>query len=202
MLLQSGATNPIARLFSALLGALMCLAIAGCASSDSSVASVADANRMVGQEFRLASGDHLRVTVFGEPTLTAEYEVGVGGTVTLPLISEVPAAGQTPTQLASAISTRLEQGGFVLAPKVAVDVLSHRPVYLLGEVNKPGEYPYEGGLTFHQAIAKAGGFTPRASRGTIVLQRSGWAASRTIKLNGEPLVILPGDTIIVKEAFF
>lgn len=183
---------------------LACLALASvsCASNNLAPASVAEVNGMVDAEYRLSPGDRIRVTVFDEPSLTGEYEVGAAGTATLPLIADVPAAGETPQSVANAITAKLQKGGFVVTPKVAVDVLSRRPIYVLGEVNKPGEYPYQSGLTFYQAIAKAGGFTVRANQRSIVLQRKTWNSGRTVKLHDNLLAIAPGDTIIIREAFF
>jgi len=152
--------------------------------------------------YRVASGDKLRITVFDEPTLTGEYQVGVGGGLSVPLIDEVACNGLTPEQIASAISTKLKEGGYVLVPVVSVEILEHRPFYILGEVKTPGEYPYKGNLTFEQAVAIAGGFTPRANHGAIMLKREDWPNERKVKIDGHALKIAPGDTIRVTESFF
>ena len=86
-------------------------------------------------------------------------------------------------------------------PRVAVEVMQYRPIYVLGEVGRPGEYPYANELTFLQAVAKAGGFTARANKDSVVLQRAG-AAERLVELGDAPLMVAPGDTVIVREAFF
>src|SRR3546814_7368671 len=74
--------------------------------------------------------------------------------------------------LSKAIEAKLA-GGFLLEPKVSVQVASFRPVYVLGEVNKPGEYPYTQGLTIRGAVAKADGFTYRANEKRVFLKRAG-----------------------------
>lgn len=152
--------------------------------------------------YHVAAGDKLRVTVFDEPSLTGEYVIGVGGELSLPLIDAIPAGGQTPTTLAQLITEKLKAGGYVLTPRVAVEIIAHRPFYILGEVKQPGEYPYSGDLTFEQAVARAGGFTPRANRRVIEMRRQDWSASQRVKLDGQALKIAPGDTITVRESFF
>jgi len=165
-------------------------------------ASAEQINSELKSGYQVAAGDKLRVTVFDEPTLTGEYVIGVGGELSLPLIDAIPARGQNPTGLAQLITEELKAGGYVLAPRVAVEIIEHRPFYILGEVKQPGEYPYSGDLTFEQAVARAGGFTPRANRRVIEMRRQDWSASQRVKLNGQALKIAPGDTITVRESFF
>ncbi len=176
-------------------------ALAGCASTDYPVSSVADANVSASTGYAVAAGDSLKVTVFDEPSLTGEFVIDSAGNLAMPLIEKVAVAGKTPNEVAGLITTQLKAGGYVLDPKVSVETLAYRPVYVLGEVSQPGEYPYSPDLTFFQAIAKAGGFTPRANKTMVVLQRSAWSTPRTIKLTDEPLMIAPGDTVIIEESF-
>lgn len=179
-----------------------CFLMASCAASDLPLMSVADANSGLVQGYRIAGGDKLKVTVFDEPTLTGEFAVGLDGSLSLPLITSMQATGQTPNELSAKITSALAAGGYVLSPRVSVEVSQHRPFYILGEVNAPGEYPYIGDLTVDQAIAKAEGYSPRANKSEVVLRRQGWTEGRRVRLNAGPLLIAPGDTILVQEAFF
>lgn len=181
--------------------AMTALGLSGCASNDYPTSSVANANTTVSSGYAVAAGDNLKVTVFDEPSLTGEFLIDSAGNLAMPLIEKVPVAGRNPNEVAGLISSQLKAGGYVLDPKVSVEVLAYRPVYVLGEVAQPGEYPYSPDLTFFQAIAKAGGFTPRANKTMVVLQRSAWSTPRTIKLTDEPLIIAPGDTVIIEESF-
>ena len=181
---------------------LAALLLAGCAASNLPTIAVSDANAAMSQGYRLSGGDKIRVAVFDEPTLTGEFNVGLDGGLSLPLIGTIPAQGKSAEQLAQTIAAALSEGGYVNNPRVAVDVALHRPFFILGEVQTPGEYPYAGDLTVEQAIAKAGGYTPRAARSEVVLRRAGWPEPRRIKLGNSPLLIGPGDTIRVEEAFF
>lgn len=178
------------------------VALASCASSDYPFTTVAEANSSVSSDHLLGPGDEIRVTVFDEENLSGEFQIDTAGTLALPLIEPVAISGMTPAQLAETIRGRLDQGGYVLNPQVSVDVLSYRPIYVLGQVGQPGEYPYTANMNHLQAIAKAGGYTARADKGSLVLQRSHWESPREMRLSADPLLVQPGDTIIVKEAFF
>ena len=181
--------------------AVAALGLSGCASTDYPTSSVSDANTSASSGYAVAAGDNLKVTVFDEPSLTGEFLIDSAGNLAMPLIEKVAVAGKNPNEVAGLISSQLKAGGYVLDPKVSVEVLAYRPVYVLGEVTQPGEYPYSPDLTFFQAIAKAGGFTPRANKTMVVLQRAAWSTPRTIRLTDEPLMIAPGDTVIIEESF-
>ena len=187
------------------VGALSLLALAlvsGCTAQGLPLISVTEANASLMEGYRIAGGDKVRVSVFDEPTLTGEFDVGLDGGLSMPLIGLVKAEGQSADLLAGEIAQRLSDGGYVIQPRVTVDVAQHRPFYILGEVQEPGEYPFVGDLTVEQAIAKAGGYTPRASRSEVVLRRADWPEARRVRLENLPLLIGPGDTIRVEEAFF
>ncbi len=178
------------------------LLLVSCATSTLPLVTVTDANTEYTGGYRIADGDKLKVIVFDEPTLSGDFGVGLDGGISLPLINSMRAAGQTPNELAENINTALSAGGYVLAPRVSVEVSQHRPFYILGEVKAPGEYPYVGDLTVEQAIAKAQGYSARANRSEVVLRRQGSNAARRVRLDTVPLLIAPGDTITVQEAFF
>lgn len=179
-----------------------CFFLVSCATTDLAQVSVSEANSGLVQGYRIADGDKLKVTVFDEPTLTGEFGVGLDGGLSLPLINAMRAAGQTPNELAENIKSALVAGGYVLSPRVSVEVSQHRPFYILGEVKAPGEYPYIGDLTVEQAIAKAQGYSVRANKSEVVLRRQGWNEGRRVRLDSVPLLIAPGDTITIQEAFF
>jgi polysaccharide export outer membrane protein len=179
----------------------MAAALASCTTTQLPRMSVTEANSQIHEGYVLTAGDRLKVTVFDEPNLTGEYQVGARGDLALPLIDAIEAEGSSPEDLAATIAAALAEGGYVLDPRVAVEVMQYRPIYVLGEVGRPGEYPYANELTFLQAVAKAGGFTARANKDSVVLQRAG-AAERLVELGDAPLMVAPGDTVIVREAFF
>jgi protein involved in polysaccharide export with SLBB domain len=151
-------------------------------------------------ELRLAPGDKLRVTVFGEDRLTGEYAIDNGGTLSLPLTGTIQGAGLTKTELEQAITAQLKTQ-YLRNPKVTVDVVSYRPFYVLGEVQKPGEYQFRSGLNVLSAIAIAGGATYRAAPSKVLIQRSGTTEEKEYPQSSTVLV-MPGDVVRVPERFF
>ena len=151
-------------------------------------------------EYHLGTGDKLRVIVFGEDSLGGEFVLGSTGRVALPLIGEVEAQGLTVAQLQDKITAALADG-YLTNPRVSVEVLNYRPFYILGEVNKPGEYPFVNGLTVMNAVAQAQGFTYRANTKEIRLKHANQPGEAKEKLTVDTLVG-PGDTIIIRERWF
>lgn len=152
------------------------------------------------EPYRLDAGDKLRVVVFGQEGLTNSYTVDAGGAIAMPLIGAVRARGLTPAQLAAAITARLKRG-YLREPYVAVEIESYRPFFILGEVTAPGQYPYVPNMTAEAAVAIAGGFTPRAQRGSVQLTRP--TAAGVLRQDVPPGTLLrPGDTIVVGERWF
>lgn len=172
------------------------------ASARADTITVEELNSQLQAGYRVAAGDKLSITVFDEPALTGEYQIGVDGALSMPLIDELPSIGLSAEQIETNVANSLKDGGYVLVPRVSVEIIAHRPFYILGEVREPGEYPYNGNLTFEQSVALAGGFTPRANRKTIMIRREGWTEERRVRMDGQVLKIAPGDTIRIKESFF
>lgn len=158
----------------------------------------------VGQDvqYRLSAGDKIRVVVFGEDTLTGDYVISSGGNLTFPLIGVVKATDQTVEGLQQTVAAKLADG-FVRNPQVSVQVVSFRPFYILGEVNRPGEYPVTTGLTLKQAVAAAGGYTYRANVKKAYLKRATETSESLVDMSGNRTVIVhAGDTIRIVERHF
>lgn len=180
-----------------LLALVLILPNAGCAGQGSLpelALSDKDAN------YTLGSGDKLRITVYGEERLTGEYLVDGTGAIAFPLIGSVDAKGLRPPALAARLTAALSQG-YLDNPSVAIDVLNFRPYYILGEVNKPGEYPFVEGLTVFSAVAKAEGFTYRSDERRIYIRHKEGGPEVLYRLDGSTPV-QPGDTIRVPERSF
>ncbi len=170
---------------------------AGIASGEESVSS---ASERVVSEYTLGVGDELRVIVFGEDNLSGEFVVDSSGSVSLPLIGEVLASGQTLREFQKAVEARLLDG-YLKDPRVSMDVLNFRPFYILGEVGNSGEYPYANGLTVLNAVATAGGFTYRANKKAVFIKRAGELTEVRYPLTVSTPV-QPGDTIRIAERLF
>ncbi len=149
--------------------------------------------------YNLDSGDRLRITVFRHVDLSGEFVLDGRGNMALPLIGEVEGSGQTLRELEDRIEDAYREGGFLVDPKVGIEVLSYRPFYILGEVNQPGSYPYVSGMTGTTAVALAGGFTYRARQSSMTVQRRGEDERQSIGLASS---VLPGDILNIEERFF
>lgn len=187
-----------ARLAFATMVMMSCVTLAACGNLPPPMAADAAAAT---DSYALGPGDKLRITVYNEPNLTGEYLVTPSGTVAFPLIGTVDARGQSIEAVQAAITAKLADG-YVKDPRVSVEVLNYRPFYILGEVSRPGEYPYSAGLTVEQAIASAGGFTYRGNQRRVFLRRASSEGERTVDLRAKPVRILPGDTIRVGQRYF
>lgn len=123
-------------------------------------------------EFPLGPEDVLRVTVWKSQDLSGEVTIRPDGTITLPLIGDVPAAGLTANVLAKRISERLTE--YISSPVVTVQVkeVNSYFIYVLGEVVRPGKYPLKSYANVMQGISLAGGFAPFASKNKIKVLRN------------------------------
>lgn len=150
--------------------------------------------------YTLGSSDRLRVTVFGHTDLSGEFEVDGTGSISMPLIGQVAAVGLSTVELENSIAASLSDG-YVLNPRVSVEVINYRPYYILGEVGRPGEYPYTSGLTVQNAVAAAGGFTYRANKRNVFIKSID--ANEEVAYDLTPAtVVKPGDTIRIGERIF
>lgn len=184
------------RLISALAVAAS-VALGGCAAYQPAPKSF---NEAALQPYRLDSGDRLRVTVFDQAGLTNTYTVDQAGYVAFPLVGQVTARGKTIQQMEASLAQQLRQG-YLRNPDVSIEIDRYRPVFIMGEVGRPGQYSYVPGMTIQNAIAVAGGFTSRANQRDVDVTRrlnANVITGRTI-ISGP---VLAGDTIYVRERFF
>jgi polysaccharide export outer membrane protein len=170
--------------------------VAGCANTQVG----ADFRAQLDAPYQLASGDRVRVIVFGQDSLSNSFAVDGAGNIAMPLVGLVRAYGLTTADLARSIEAHL-RNGFIREPRVSVEVEAFRPFFVLGEVTTSGQYPFINGMTVQNAIAVAGGFSPRGWQGGADITRivDGRAVTGTVPLS---YPVRPGDTITVKERFF
>ena len=151
--------------------------------------------------YRLGSGDVIRVITFGEDALTGEFRVSDSGTIALPLVGSVPASGLSPDALASRVGEALVKANLLRAPSVSAEVIAYRPIFILGEVSKPGQYPYQPGMTVVTAAAVAGGFTYRAFNDYASVMRTRDGEAIEGKATRQSFV-QPGDVVTIFERKF
>jgi polysaccharide biosynthesis/export protein len=151
--------------------------------------------------YLLGPGDQVRIITVGQDELTGEFRVDDSGKIAVPMLGNLPAAGLAPASLGQEVATALERNGLLRTPSVSVEVTLYRPISVLGEVNKPGEFAYHPGMTMLAAVALAGGFTPRAVEDTASVLRedsshpSRWRATQASRLQ-------PGDVVTIAERRF
>ena len=151
--------------------------------------------------YSLSAGDHLRISVYNETALTGEFGVGSDGFISFPLIGNVPVAGKSVEQTQELIRAALANG-YVNNPRVTVEVISYRSYYVLGEVLRPGEYPFKSGLAVDQAVAIAGGYSYRANHKVIFVKRGDDPVEKQVDVSKNTVYIRPGDTIRIGERYF
>ena len=150
--------------------------------------------------FKLGPGDRIRITTYGERDLSGEFVVGSDGRLSFPLIGDIQADGQTVRELQAVIAAKLS-GRYVKSPRISAEVLSYRPYYILGEVNKPGKYVFTTNLTIYNAVATAEGFTYRANKHVVFVKHPAEDKEEKLRLDANTRV-QPGDTIRIAERFF
>jgi polysaccharide export outer membrane protein len=158
-------------------------------------------------DYVIQPGDLVFVSVWREETLQREVLVRPDGGLSFPLAGEVNAKGLTTQQLESAISKRLEK--YIPDPVVTVSLsqnLGNR-IYVVGKVNRPGEYVLNRRIDVMQALAMAGGMTPFADRDRIKILRRRNGGQSTFAFDydqveagqrlSQNITLMPGDTVVV-----
>ncbi len=150
--------------------------------------------------YKLGTGDKIRVIVYGEPDLGGEFVIDSGGFLRFPLVGQIKAGGLTAHEIEDEVIAALKDG-YVKDPHVNVEVESYRPFYIIGEVNKPGEYPYVSGLNAINAVALAGGYTYRANQDDVYIRHKAGSTEEKLPAN-QATQVMPGDIVRVAERFF
>ena len=168
---------------------------------------VRTANAATQPEYRIGSGDKLQINVYKESDLTQALQVRPDGRITMPLVGDFAAAGQTPMQLQRKLAESLRE--YVTNPVVTVMVVevADRVVYVMGEVNTPGAVPLKGSMTVLQALAVAGGFKDFANKGGIKVLRKTPGTDRVetipfsykdaTRSDAPVFYLVEGDTVVV-----
>lgn len=188
----------------ALSSSLLC--VAACGDAPGSAAGYPTGSALTSDlrdsgEYRLGLGDKVRVRVFGADQMGGEFQIDLGGAIDPPLVGVVKAEGLTPVELKTKLVERLQKERIIDDPQVSVDLVAASPFYVLGEVEKSGEYAYHPGLNVVSAIATAGGFRYRADQHKVMVRRRGQTAEIALPtLSAAP--VYPGDIVRVPGRFF
>jgi polysaccharide export outer membrane protein len=187
------------RAASRLLAVLMLVACASCATG-APAASGSSSHPVAPEAYVLGPGDKLHIAVFGREELTGDYSIGTQGRISYPLLGEIEASGKTVPEFGDFLGQQLSNG-YVQNPIVSVEVATYRPFFILGEVQRPGAYPYAPGMTVMSAVATAGGFSYRANSRRVFIQHPGETGERGYTLTSSTEV-QAGDTVRIPERLF
>lgn len=152
-------------------------------------------------EYRVAPGDRLRVVVLSDPELSGEYEVDSTGMISPRMAGRVIVLGMSMPEIEQLLAERYRSGNYLRNPRISVDLVARRPFYIVGEVTRPGSFPYVSGINVVQAVAIAGGYTRRASKTRITIQRFNAQLGQEETVT-EDSPVGPGDIIRVPERWF
>ena len=151
-------------------------------------------------DYVLAPGDQVAISVFGELDLSMEFTLKDDGVLNYPFLGEIRVAGLTMPDLEKRIADGL-RGDYLIDPDVTVLIKQYRHFFLNGEVNRPGGYLYQPGLTLEKALSLAGGLSPRAARNKIKVKRASDLSGVAVKIKmADP--VHAGDVITVPQSFF
>lgn len=175
------------------IAVLAIAALSACQPQMAQPVTVAEA-----EPYTLDTGDQLHVTVFGQDDMAGDYVVDGSGNISLPLIAQIEARGHTSEDLEQAIGQRLVEGGYLKEPSVNVQILTHRPFFILGQVSRPGQFVYMENMTVLAAVAMAGGFTARADSDGFTITRK--VGDQIVEEKAQRnTVVRPGDVVYVRE---
>lgn len=150
------------------------------------------------QKHRFGPGDSIAVSVYGEPGLSFQVVIDKTGTFDFPFIGTIETVGKTTESLRRVIDNGL-RGDYLVDPEVTVTIVRYRPYFINGEVRKPGSYPYTPGMSVIRAVVQAGGFTNRAAKDKIIIQREDSKEQYRVHSDAP---VRPGDIVTIKESIF
>lgn len=150
--------------------------------------------------YRIGVGDRIAITVIGEEDLTLEAFIDREGSISYPFLGTLKVSGLTLKEMQALIVEGLKPA-YLLDPRVTVQVKEYRQFFVNGEVEKPGGFAWQPGLTVRKAAALAGGFTDRAARSKLKVIRDTDATRKTVDI-GIDDPVWPGDIVTVDQSFF
>ena len=148
----------------------------------------------------LAAGDKIKLTVYDEDELSGQYTVSPTGTISIPLAGDISVGGASLGSAQDAVKRALEPK-YLKEARVTIELVTLRPFFILGEVEKPGQYTYATGLTVLDAVATAGGFTYRANTGKVMIKHASEDQQKAYPLTAS-ISVTAGDTIVILERHF
>jgi protein involved in polysaccharide export with SLBB domain len=157
--------------------------------------------KQAGVSYRLGSGDKIRVVVLQDTEFSGDYEVNASGGISVRMLGPIQVVGRTVAEVEELLRERYKEQGYLVSPRLSVELVAMRPFYIVGEVARSGQFPYVNCLRVIQAIAIAGGFNRRAGKTRLTIKRF-YATSAEEEYVTEDTLIEPGDVLRVPERWF
>ena len=149
------------------------ITLAGCANAPATSPSAVSAPPAMPaaprSNYEIAPGDVLNIIIYGQDDLSGEYIVDAEGNISMPLVDQVSVLGMSTSSLEDRLIDML-QPDYLRNPDVSIKLLSYRPIYVLGEVQKAGSFPYHPNMSVLNAIALAGGYTTITATSLILVR--------------------------------
>ena len=162
-----------------------------------------DAPVTTDSSYVLGANDVINISVYGEDDLSLrDVRIADSGIITFPLLGEVRAAGNTIRGFELALREGLIREEYLVDPRITITMVEYRPFYIDGEVEKPGSYPFQPGLTVRRAVSIAGGFTSRAARNGITIHSTEDLGASEREAGSLDAPVGPGDLVSVPQRFF
>ncbi len=151
--------------------------------------------------YRLGPGDVVQLAVFGDPTISGTYRLDDTGRISVPLAGAVDLGGRTVREGELTVAQRMRAEGVLTDPRIALNIVHYRNVYVMGEVQRGGGFEFTPGMTAVQAIALAGGFSARAQRETFLVTRAGTGDGIARRARADT-ALEAGDVVTIPERWF
>ncbi|HVJ42131.1 MAG TPA: polysaccharide biosynthesis/export family protein [Dongiaceae bacterium] len=180
------------RLPQLLVAALLSVALAACTPTPDLVAGTP-------HEYTLGPGDKVQLAVYGQAELSGQFTLDASASVSLPKAGVVQLGGKTLREAEQLIAQRLTVE--LKSPEVSLNIIEYRPVYVMGEVQRPGQFPFVPGMTVLNAVALASGYKERADPARITIVRAS-DPDRVARKANEATSLEPGDTVNVLQRWF
>ncbi len=156
----------------------------------------------------LGAGDKFQLTVHNEEQLSGEFTVSSEGTISYPYLGKIEVSGKTCSDLETELATGLSDG-YLNQPSVrcAITEYNSKRIFIFGEVNAPGSFPYRSNITIIEAMALAGGFSTQADTNRTKLSRVINGTEIQVQVPVQEIVegrsrnikLLPGDIVFIPE---
>jgi protein involved in polysaccharide export with SLBB domain len=151
--------------------------------------------------YKLGPGDEVRIIVYGLPTLSNDYVVSDSGLISIPLLDSTIAKGKQLDELEADVARAIIAKQLVNGPNVSIQVQKYRPFFIMGEVQRPGQYPFVPGMSVLTAVSIAGGYTFRADTAKASIMRT--MDQKSVKHGArQETLVMPDDTIQIPEGWF